>query len=272
MFCTIINDCQDYDAIGRQSTRVASLLGVNPTFVGVHHELNLVEEFTAAELEAAGCLVDVLDGAEGRKGVVLVNVAHRHGKGKKWPNGTPFGYFWYKETLVVSSIDGLALSLVKKLDIAKEIHVMDVPTVMDYLAEKGVVSKEVAEHVKTTQFRSFDFTPRVGAYLVQGGEVPSEIMSIDEVSDAPLAVWFIDNFGNCKTTLLPEEVGFAADSSMETEVGTLGCYSRLKDVPDRERALMIGSSGIEDKRFLEITVQGAHAAKILGLSVGDMVV
>ncbi len=272
MFCTIINDCQDYDAIGRQSTRVASLLGINPTFVGVTHELNINEEFTSAELEAAGCLIDVLDAAEGRKGVVLVNVAHRHGKGKKWPNGTPFGYFWYKETLVISSIDGLALSLVKKLGVAKEIHVMDVPTVMDHLAVKGVVSKEVSEHVKTTQFRSFDFTPRVGAYLVQGGEVPAEVMSVDEVIDAPLAVWFVDNFGNCKTTILPEEVGFKADSSLETEIGKLGCYARLKDVPDREKAVMIGSSGIEDKRFLEITVQGANASKILELSVGDIVV
>jgi hypothetical protein len=271
MFCTIINDCQDSDAVGRQGTRVASLLGVNPTFVGVKHELDLDENVNGAELEAAGCLIDALDAAEGREGLILVNVAHRHAKGKKWPNGTPFGYFWYKKTLVVSSIDGVVLSLVKKLKLVDSINLMDVPTVMNFLAEKEVVAAETAAHVSQTQFRSFDFTPRVGAYLINGGEVPFVEYSIDQVEDCPDCVWYVDNFGNCKTTILPEQVSFEDGKSVTTNVGELKCCRQLKGVKNAESALTIGSSGIENHRFCEIVVQGKSAAKVLKLEVGSFV-
>jgi len=271
MFCTIINDCQDPDAVGRQGTRVASLLGVAPTFVGVKHELKLDEEFTGAELEASGCLVDALDGCEGREGVILVNVAHRHGKGKRWPNGTPFGYFWYKKCLVVSSIDGAVLSLVKKFKLTDSICLMEVRTVMKDLFEKEVVSESVFKHVSQTQFRSFDFTPRVGAYLINGGRVPFENYSIDQISDVQNCVWFVDNFGNCKTTILPADIGFEEGKIIDTSCGKLSCLTHLKDVPDGQGALIIGSSGLEDKRFVEIVVQGVSAAKYFNLAVGSKV-
>jgi len=36
----------------------------------------------------------------------------------------------------------------------------------------------------------------------------------------------------------------------------LPCYNRLKDIPDNQVALTIGSSGLASKRFLEIMQQG----------------
>jgi len=272
MFVTIINDCTDANVVGRQGTRIASLLGVPPTYVGVGHA-GLVQnnDFLGSELEAAGCLVDVLDAAEGRQGLVLVNVANRHGKGKKWPNGTPFGYFYYDETLVVSSIDGTALSLVKKFGIACKLQLMDVATVMDYFVSQSICSPKVNEHVKYTQFRSFDFTPRVGAYLIEGGSVPSETYDFDNVADLPAIVWFVDNFGNCKTSVLPDEVGFLNGKRIETRFGEFVCYDRLKDVPSGETALIVGSSGIKDKRLLEIVVQGESAKEKLGIQVGSAI-
>src|SRR5688572_12965729 len=98
MFVTIINDCKDENAFGRQATKAAALFGCSIVTVGVD-----------SDIEAAGNLIDCLDAGEGKEGVILVNVAPRHGDAKKWPNGTPFGYFLYKETLVVTSIDGLTL-------------------------------------------------------------------------------------------------------------------------------------------------------------------
>jgi hypothetical protein len=133
MFVTIINDCTDANVVGRQGTRVASLFGVSPTYVGVGAGLQSDNSADPAELEAAGCLIDVLDAADEEKGVVLVNVANRHSKGKKWPNGTPFGYFYYRNTLVVSTIDGVVLSLVKKLKLVDFVFVMDIPTVLTEL-------------------------------------------------------------------------------------------------------------------------------------------
>ena len=73
MFVTIINDCKCENAKIRQVTRVASLFDCSVYFSGV-----------ANDIEAAGNLVDVLDACEGREGIILVNVAPRHGGGKKW--------------------------------------------------------------------------------------------------------------------------------------------------------------------------------------------
>src|SRR3989344_9103064 len=112
----IINDCRDANAVGRQIARAASLLGGSASFLGV-----------TSDLQAAGNLIDVLDALGENPGVVLVNVAPRNGKAKKWGNGTPFGYFWYRKTLVVASIDGYTLSLVKKLKVVNFVYVLDIP-------------------------------------------------------------------------------------------------------------------------------------------------
>ena len=77
MFVTIINDCRDPNALGRQATRAASLFDCSVTPIGVENDL-----------EAAGMLVDVLDAAEDRKGVILVNVAPRQSSGKKHDNAS----------------------------------------------------------------------------------------------------------------------------------------------------------------------------------------
>lgn len=229
MYCTIINDCRDANAAGRQATKVASLLGCPTNFIGVK-----------SDLEAAGNLVDALDAGEGKEGIVLVNVAPRSGRGKKWQNGSPFGYFWYKRTLVVSTIDGFTLSLVKKLQIVEEINILDCPV--------------------DTQFRSYEFLPKAAESIFTGKGLPSTAISIDKIVGAPHAVWWIDNFGNCKTTLLIEE-----------KKGGLPFISRLKDVPNGESAIVVGSSGIGNKRFLEVVVQGGSAAEHFKLSSGSAI-
>lgn len=249
MFCTIINDCKDANAAGRQVTRVASLLNCASSLIGVQNDL-----------EAAGNLVDALDAGEGGRGVILVNVAPRNGpstssgQGKKWENGTPFGYFWYKDTLVVSSVDGLTLSLAKKIAIIQNFRVLETP-------------KEYAKN----QFRSFDFLPRAASVLLGKEELAEAEFNIEEIPEPPKAVWWVDNFGNCKTTLFPEDISFEAGKVMETKVGKLQCFESLKDVPDGQCALTIGSSGLEDKRFLEIVKQGGSASKDLEISVGDVI-
>src|SRR3989344_3443097 len=105
MVTVIINDCRDPNAMSRQMARVASLLGGQVVPMGVQYDL-----------EAAGCLVDALDALGGKpETLILANVASRNRYGKKWANGSPFGYFYYQHTLVMASIDGLTLSLIKKL-------------------------------------------------------------------------------------------------------------------------------------------------------------
>ena len=270
MFVTIINDCIDDNVKGRLGTRVASLFGVSPTYVGVGGHLQTDNSVDPAEHEAAGCLIDVLDAAED-KGVVLVNVANRHAKGKKWPNGTPFGYFHIDDTLVVSTIDGYSLSLIKKLNLTDTIYVLDIPTVMNHLVRKDLVTEALAEHVIHTQFRSFEFEHRVARWLLDEIALPHEEYAISEVEDLPESIWYIDNFGNTKTTILPEDIEFEVGKKIQTRFGLVPCYNRLKDVPNHEPALIIGSSGYKEQRFVEFIVQGVSAEKQYNLSVGDRV-
>lgn len=223
-------------AAGRQSVRTASLVGGTVSFVGV-----------ASDLEAAGNLIDILDAYEGAPGAVLVNVAPRNGAAKKWENGTPFGYFRYKQVLMVSSIDGLTLSLVKKLGLVDAVRVLNIPTVMEWFVSENILSREEGERIVNTQFRSYECVPRVAAYLLENKEVEGERMSIADVPDAPSAVWWADNFGNCKTTLLRNDIPH--DDRVETRFGALPYFERLKDVPDGTVALVTGSSGIGAHRF-----------------------
>jgi hypothetical protein len=262
MFATIITDCNDTATAGRQLTRANSLFSCPANLVGVDFN---------ADYQAAGNMIDILDAAEGREGVLLVNVAPRSGKAKKWKNGTPFGFFYYKNTLVVTTVDGKTLSLVKKLGLTDKIRVFDIPTVMSEIPNKLDIYPGQVEYIINTQFRSFEFLPRVAKWIWGKIELPVENMMIDEVEDIEGQIWWVDNFGNCKTTFLPEEIGFEVGKEIQFKnLPAVKCYAKLKDVPNGDPALVVGSSGIEGKRFVEFLVQGSSAANNYGLKVGDL--
>ncbi|PWU23353.1 hypothetical protein C5B42_03295 [Candidatus Cerribacteria bacterium 'Amazon FNV 2010 28 9'] len=269
MFVTIITDCSDANASARQVTRYESYLGVPAFLVGVSMpttNLDVLPGF--GELETATNLIDILDGAEGGRGIAIANVAPRQGQGKHWPNGTPFGYFLYKQTLVIATIDGYVLSLVKKLGLTDHIKVFDIPTVVDAMIKLGYLEEKKRDLIVKSQFRSFEFVPRVAKWLTEGIDVPHEIYDISKVADAPKCISYVDNFGNTVTTMLPEDIGFVAGKEITTKFGTFKCYDRMKDVPNGETAFIIGSWGIEDKRWVAFIIQGQSAAKKYNLSPG----
>ena len=261
MFITIINDSRDDNAMARQRVRAGALMEAPVTSVGVVNDL-----------EAAGNLVDVLDASEGAYGVVLVNVAPRdHGAKKKWKNGTPFGYFEYKDTLVVSSVDGATLSLVKKLGLMKSFRLFDIPTVLPRAVKLGIFPEELVESVVNTQFRSYEFVPRVAKWVLEQQDLPYEDYDIAKVQSPGSAVWMTDSFGNCKTTLTAEDIDFAPGRRIRVNSQEIMCYERLKDVDDDALGVTIGSSGIEGARFIEIAKQGGSAADELGLQAGSKI-
>jgi hypothetical protein len=266
MFVTIITDCRDENAAGRQLTRVGALFGVPAALVGVGGRIE--NAHGESDLAAAGNLIDILDASEGKEGIALVNVAPRHHDGKQWPNGTPFCYFYYQKTLVLASVAGRTLSLVKKLGLAGDIAVFDVGAVASVLVQYGIVSAEEGARIADSQFRSFDVLPRAALALVRGIELPGETLSLGEIADAPRAVWFIDNFGNCKTTLLSEELNA---NMLSVQGKMIGLVPSLKDVPNGEAAAIVGSSGVGNRRFVEIVVQGSSAAEKFGLKVGNTI-
>ncbi|OGH73351.1 MAG: hypothetical protein A3C90_03135 [Candidatus Magasanikbacteria bacterium RIFCSPHIGHO2_02_FULL_51_14] len=258
LLVTIINDCRDDDARVRQENRVAALLPDTRhiSFCGV-----------GSTLEAAGCLVDALDALLGAEAIVLVNVAPRNGEARQWANGSPFGWTRVGRTLILGTVQGYTFSLLQKvLGEPLIINVFEFDAAVDALG----LDPATAARVKTTQFRSYEFLPRVAAALVAGKEIPTA--PFDDVPDPPDGIWFVDGFGNLKTTLLENHPSFCADNlahvSVSGDVETGGtvecdaiCYHRLKDVPDGKLGIVVGSSGLGDRRFLELVVQGGSAAR-----------
>lgn len=262
MQITIINDCCDENAKLRQVSRAASLIkNSSAACFGVK-----------TESEAAGFLVDAIDAFGGREGIVMANVAPRHGKGKKWENGTPFGFFWHKKTLIVSTCDGYILSLAKKLDILEEFRIVDIAEVLRIINEEEL-DNDTKNRIVKSQFRSFDFLPRLAAWIIEGKKLPAKKYELFEIPDMPKEVWFIDNFGNTKTTLLREDL--PAGKSIELKIGgkahVFSFSDRLKDLENETLGLVVGSSGIGNKRFLEIIFRGGNAAEKLSLKSESLI-
>lgn len=257
MFATIINDCRDENARGRQESRLASLLPQAAlSFVGVD-----------SDLEAGVQLIDILDATEGREGLVLVNVAPRGGHSTQWENGTPFGYFYYHRTLVIASVDGFTLSAVRALGLTESVELLDTHTGAAAMLAAGFIDSLAAEQLPGTQFRSFDFLPRIGAFLLPGNTAPTTTYSLSNTPDLPQAIWHIDNFGNCKTTLTATDLSGA--SALATRFGTLPYHEHLRDVPDGTAALVQGSSGLRQHRFLELVMQRKNFADAHRAHIGD---
>jgi len=266
MFITIITDCFSENDKARQATRFAGLFGITPTIVGVDAGLGL-----NATLEASGNLVDTFDAAGNGPGIIVVNVAPRGDK-KDGTNGTHFSYFYYKNILVISTIKGFCLSLVKKFKLAKTIKILDTVDVLEFAEKQKLITKELKEYIVNSQFRSFDFVPRVAKWLTDNVSLPHSRQSLSTINEPPSAIWFVDSFGNCKTTLLASDLPLkVAPLKVKTNIGTFNLYNRLKDLPFGATAFYIGSSGIDDKRFIEIATQGipGSAARTLKLKVGN---
>lgn len=262
MYLTIINDCHDPLTMNRQVVRAATLFpGVQISPVGVGNY---------ADLEAAGIIIDTLDGALGKPGIILANVAPRHGKAKKWENGTPFGHIQIGDTHLFTTVDGATLSLLHKYALAESIEVYDIPTVVRSQIESGKLEAHLEAHIINTQFRSFEFLPRVARWYLDGDQLPFTLHPLSDFLAAPKAIWYVDNFGNCKTTLWANDFAFEPGQMVDTKFGSLKCYARLKDVPNHEPALIVGSSGYQDRRFIELVVQGKSASAHFAAKVGDL--
>lgn len=251
-----ISDCRDENTKGRLCTRVASYFTGNVTFVGVRNEY-----------EAGLNLVDVIDAYDGGKGIIFANVAPRHGKAKRWENGTPFGHLRFGDLDIFTTIDGFVLSLLQKLSGKKlEIAVYDIPPTV----EKMNLDEELRDKIRKTQFRSFEYLPRLAREIMAGVKLPSERFA--EVPNMPNATCWADCFGNVKTSLLPEEIGFEIGKKITLQINgqpvELLCFERLKDIPDGLVGLTVGSSGLGEKRLLEIMAQGSSATQKLGIESG----
>lgn len=263
MFVTIISDCNDPNESARQLTRANVLFDcpANALRLGIY-----------SDIQSAGNLIDILDASEGKEGVIILNVAPRFGSAKRWSNGVPFGYFIYKKTIVVLTVNDFVLSLLKKFEIIDELQITEIPNVISILIREGLVEAENSEYIINTQFRSYEYAPKLAKLVKDGVIFPSKKIEILENHELDKGkVWYIDSFGNCKTTLLKEELNISTEGFVKTRWGEIKFYEKLKDVENDNLGIYVGSSGIDKKRFVEITIQGGNASSGIGINIGDSV-
>lgn len=230
------------------------------TFVGVEHDF-----------EAALNLIDQIDAIGEEPGGIVVNVAPRDGEAHTHGNGTMFACFQYKQIWIISTIGGLTLSLVKKLHLTESLFVIHAGDAIKRMAQNGFIPEQRVSEIVNSQFRSFDFAPRVLAYVLSGRKLCCTETPIESIISEPSSIIaVIDCFGNGKTTILARELK-VAHGNVQTVFGALPFYERLADVPDGTVAVVKGSSGLPGQRFAEIVINGGKAAEQLGFKVGDKV-
>ena len=260
MFVTIITDCRDDNARSRQETRYAHLFPqMHVSFISA-----------TSDIEAAGNVIDVLDASDDAPGVIAVNCAPRHGRAKKWKNGSPFGYAWVGNKLVIGTVDGFCLSLLKRFKLIDAVHVTDIEAA---LTAGGYTLSQIDAAVHT-QFRSLNYLPRLARIVWDKKNVNAQVLPVADIADLPSLVWWADSFGNCKTSITSIECAFeAGDRKRVTFADTTSlevlCVERLAEVPDGQTALIVGSSGLHDHRFVELIIQGGSASEKFGIRKGD---
>jgi hypothetical protein len=261
-----ISDCSDDNVRARYAARIAATTPqAGPVqFIGV-----------ISDLEAAGNLVDVLDGLEESEAIIFVNVAPRGTLKTQWPNGTPFGYLQWNNAHIFTTIDGYTLSLLKKItDVPLDVQVFDISAVVPYLTKDTALQ----EHITKSQFRSFDFLPRIAGYILAGNRVPT--LALNSIPQAPTAIWWTDNFGNAKTSILADELknkpGEVVPITINGKTHHVPFYNSLKDLPHGQIGIYVGSSGFGTKRFLEITKQKGESllegetSRVFNLKTGTL--
>lgn len=260
---TVVTDCSDANAAMRQKSRLATL------FPGAHITVCGAQEDAAIALNVVDA-VDAILGSPTREaqGIVIANGAPRNGA---QPNGSRFGWCDLRHegrrVLLITTVDGSALSLLLRIaDLNPQV----------FATATAVSAIGLSSRLLRPQFRSYEIVPAVAWHLARGGDLPSHSLehSIPWLPYSQVA--WVDNFGNCKTTIMARDVPWMQPGK---EVGVtinasdriaFTCYDTLTDAPVGELAIVVGSSGLGDRdtRFLELVIKMGSCAERLGLRVG----
>lgn len=172
---------------------------------------------------------------------------------------------------MVATLDGYCLSLAKSFGLLEGLQVFDIPTALASLPESVRPDATERERIAATQFRSYEFQPRIAHWLARGIDVASEPYDISLIPDLVPCVWHADNFGNLKTSIEASDIPLDA-KFLHTIRGVFPIVPRLRDVPDGEAACTVGSSGLGGRRFMELAVSRGSAGARYGLRAGDPLV
>lgn len=216
-------------------------------------------------VEASGNIVDALDAFRGFKSAVVCNSAPR--RDTRGTNGSAIVYGTVGKTIIISTV--CALGLLKKL----------VPNfTARKVSVKSFMQSECGNKSDTTpNFRGLEVIPSVLSSLVYEHNVSGLSLPYSK-DNFPLiepSVWLVDTIEgkptNIKLTILRDEASwFKPGDKITIKFGgepftPLTCYERLTHIPDGEAGIYVGSSGLGDRRFLEVAVMGGRAAEMFNV-------
>ena len=133
----------------------------------------------------------------------------------------------------------------------------------------AALQTEEAECILRTQFRSLEIL-RIAKWLVDDEDRACALTdgTVGHFPRLPPAVWYVDNFGNLKTTISANEFPEVRPSLSLTR---LPVHRALSDVPEGTLAWVTGSSGFRGDRLMEIVLRGGSARERLNhLKAGKM--
>ncbi|MDQ3076337.1 MAG: SAM-dependent chlorinase/fluorinase [bacterium] len=251
----IINDVGDQNGKGRQKGRFHSISGQLPIFVWIKNDIeagfNLIDQFAALKGKPGGFICQSAPRTDSTNGT----------------NGTQFCYFWIGTSVFVTSVNGYILSLVKKLGLVKSVNVIKSHEAVTQL---GLGDEE------DSQFRSLEWLAEfLLNSLLKGKDLPHVTLDIDEIDNLPKCVVHVDKWkkhkkwGNCKLSVTENEIPISGYLSVKGK--KIKIYNRLKDVPEGKLGVVVGSSGLKGRRFLEVVVGNGNAARKLRLKVGSKI-
>lgn len=253
-------DCSDSNAIARVS---AHLVARNPNYQTQVLGINSCPE-AALNIEN---ILEVWRKANSTGNVVVGNIAPR--TEKQWQNGAPFCYCWISGNLVVATPACFSILIKQDLIPGGFIYETDVEIVCSKF-----LSKQEAEEISKTQFRSLWYVPLLIQWILQGKEIPFQFLDVEKhvPKIEKNTIFLIDNFGNIKLSIDTTDVKTSQAGKNFLKVGNREykiplIYERLSNVPVGGIGFVVGSGG----GFCELQINGGSAAIYFSAKVGEKI-
>jgi hypothetical protein len=267
---TLITDCKS--PIGTNSTdlrqQVASLNALslyNPNIVTIHSQ---AYQF----LRTARLALDTIDestyhspNTDKIDNILMVNCAPREDSViKGQPNGQTFGFQFYKNNLIITTLQPQILAMFKEHGICESFKSVNFESYFNFLANKGYITKDKAHELANTQFRSKNCTITLAKSLIEGQDKGFEFdtLEIIEKVEKRLFIADVDEFGNLKIEDLDNiaqnlQFGKKAKIKLANKEFEVNVRARLTDCPLEELALIKGSN----KGKIELVYMGLSSGK-----------
>lgn len=230
-------------------------------------------------IEASLFLLDLMDGlvnpllparsvsSEKYSAGIIVNSARRKGNNN---HNITFGKVVVDDVLIITTLGGYELSLLKKFQILPEgIWAYDIPKVLEWAVESKLITPNYAIFLNETQFRTFELAPLLLLWESLSLSGLSDCCNtVKEIPDLNNRIVFSDIYGNLKTSEFSVyPIDYDRDFYLkigDEERGVIKSYSQLSEIPDGELGLNLwGSSGFNNLRLVELNVKGGSAKDFL---------